>query len=191
MQRRLGNWAVMVGMLGFILMGCSAHQAPQRAIGIPAAATRTPDFALPLSQRDRNLALLYLNKTTPAEPWELITEDQIIDLLEVVTPDTQQTFQAILDVLARTIPTSPDLDATGSVGRLFKPPGAHDEALDARLQEEIFTRDLRAGHLHQFYFVFYRRYPHIGQADSVCERVQGQDQYCRLVIVNEVDTRKD
>lgn len=194
MRGRVGqqHWIVIVGVLGLLLMGCNAHRAPQRAIGIPAAATRTPDFVLPLSARERDLALLYLNKTTPAAAWELITDDQIREHLAIVTPDTKQKFQAMLDVLSRLVPTAADLEATGSVGSLFQPPGAHDTALDARLQEEIARRrDLRVGLLHQFYFVFYRRYPQPAQADGVCEPASRQDRYCRLVIVTEVDTRKD
>jgi len=185
-------WTVMLGVLGLILIGCTAHRAPQRAIGIPAAATRTPDFVLPLAARERDLALLYLNKTTPAAAWEEITDEQIKEHLAIVTPDITQKFQAILDVLSQLVPTAADLEATGSVGSLFQPPGAYETALDARLQGEIARRrDLRVGLLHQFYFVFYRRYPQSAQADGVCESAPRQDRYCRLVIVTEVDTRKD
>jgi hypothetical protein len=53
------------------------------------------------------------------------------------------------------------------------------------------TGDIRVGILHGYYFVFYRRYPQPPEKDVACEKAAGEDQYCRLVIVKEVATRKE
>jgi len=39
--------------------------------------------------------------------------------------------------------------------------------------------------------VFYRRYAQPPETDVACEKAAGEDQYCRLVLVKEVATRKE
>lgn len=194
------RWAIGLSLLGiFILTGCAS--SPRRAVGIPGAATRTLDFVLPLSEANRNLALLYVAKKRPPRGrWDAWDKEAIEMELQTVTGETRARFRAILSVLSGKKPSAPDLAGTGSIGSLFDPPGASDEALDSRLQGQIITGDLRVGKLHGHYFVFYRRYPQLQSLGSDCTNSQccrlvdgpcQNDQYCRLVIVNEVATRRD
>ena len=60
------QWCGMVVLSGLslvLMLGCGF--TPTRALGIPGAASRTPDLSLPLQAADRNLALLYLDKKNP------------------------------------------------------------------------------------------------------------------------------
>jgi len=183
---------VLSGLSLVLMLGCGF--TPTRALGIPGAASRTPDLPLPLPAADRNLALLYLDKKHPPRgQWEHWSKEEIDAELATVTAETKTHFQPILDVLAQVVPSARDLDATGRVGFLFDPVGASDEALDARLRGQIVTGDLRAGKLHNVYFVFYRRYPqcHTGEGGTVCRDATCAEGYCRLVIVDEVATRKE
>lgn len=192
---RAARWRSMVALSGLSLMlmlGCGFM--PTRALGIPGAASRTPDLALPLQAADRNLALLYLDKKQPPRgQWENWSMEEIDAELATVATAIKTRFQPILDVLAQAIPSPRDLDATGRVGLLFDPAGASDEALDARLRGQIVTGDLRVGKLDNVYFVFYRRYPqcHMGEGGIVCRDATCAEGYCRLVIVDEVATRKE
>jgi hypothetical protein len=183
---------MVVSVLGSLLLaGCVSGQ-PQRAIGIPGAASRTPDLTLPLSPEGYDYALLYLdNKRPPLGLWDRWDKDEIAEERQIVTPDTRRQFQSILELLQQTLPRTSDLTAGGKVGALFVPPGASDEALDTRFQGQIVTGDIRVGILHGYYFVFYRRYPQPPEKDVACEKAAGEDQYCRLVIVKEVATRKE
>lgn len=182
---------VLCVLCSLMLVGCVAR-LPHRALGVPGAASRTPDLALPLSERDYNLALLYLeDKRPPVGRWDLWDDTDIAEELETVTPEVKMRFGPLLDVLLRVTPGAIDLDADGLVGSLFEPAGAADEALDARFRGQIITGDLRVGKLQAYYFVFYRRYPQLSSKDATCEKDQGTDRYCRLVIVKEAATRKD
>jgi len=175
-----------------LMLGCGFM--PTRALGIPGAASRTPDLVLPLQPADRDLALLYLDKKHPPRgQWENWSKEEIDAELATVTTATRTRFQLILDVLAQAVPSARDLDATGRVGFLFDPVGASDEALDARLRGQIITGDLRVGKLHNVYFVFYRRYPQCqtGAGGIVCRDATCAVGYCRLVLVDEVATRKE
>ena len=190
------RWRGLVALSGLSLVlvfGCSVM--PTRALGIPGAASRTPDLSLPLQTADRNLALLYLDKKHPPRgQWENWSKEEIDAELATVTAETRTRFQLILDRLAQAVPSARDLDATGRVGFLFDPVGASDEALDARLHGQIITGDLRVGKLHNVYFVFYRRYPqcHTGEEGIVCrDATCDEKSYCRLVLVDEVATRKE
>jgi hypothetical protein len=146
------------GLSRVLMLGCGF--TPTRALGIPGAASRTPDLALPLQAADRNLALLYVDKKHPPRgQWENWSKEEIDAELATVMTAIKTRFQPILDVLAQAIPSARDLDATGRVGLLFDPAGASDEALDARLRGQIVTGDLRVGKLDNVYFIFYRRYP--------------------------------
>ena len=189
------RWRGLVALSGLslvLMLGCGF--TPTRALGIPGAASRTPDLSLPLQAADRNLALLYLDKKHPPRgQWENWSKEEIDAELATVMAAVKTRFQPILDVLAQAIPSAHDLDATGRVGLLFDPAGASDEALDARLRGQIVTGDLRVGKLHNVYFVFYRRYPqcHTGEGGIVCRDATCAEGYCRLVIVDEVATRKE
>jgi hypothetical protein len=183
---------VLSGLSLVLMLGCGF--TPTRALGIPGAASRTPDLSLPLQAADRNLALLYVDKKHPPRgQWENWSKEEIDAELATVTAATRTNFQPILDVLAQAVPSARDLDATGRVGFLFDPVGASDEALDARLRGQIVTGDLRVGKLHKVYFVFYRRYPQCrpGEEGIACRDATCPEGYCRLVIVDEVATRKD
>jgi hypothetical protein len=183
---------VLSGLSLVLMLGCGF--TPIRALGIPGAASRTPDLSLPLQAADRNLALLYLDKKHPPRgQWENWSKEEIDAELATVTAATRTHFEPILDVLAQAVPSARDLDATGRVGFLFDPVGASDEALDARLRGQIVTGDLRVGKLDKVYFVFYRRYPqcHTGEGGTVCRDATCAEGYCRLVIVDEVATRKE
>lgn len=164
-----------------------------RAVGIPGAASRTPDFVLPLSAADRNLALLYLDKKRPPRgQWEQWGSEEVQEELKTVAAETRTRFAALLDALARTTPQARDLEASGTIGTFLAPPGATDEALDARFRGQIMTGDLRVGTLQEHYFIFYRRYPHCEDKGTGCKDVAcPEGQYCRLVIVHEVATRKE
>jgi hypothetical protein len=192
---RAARWRGMVALSGLslvLMLGCGF--TPTRALGIPGAASRTPDLALPLQAADRNLALLYLDKKHPPRgQWENWSKEEIDAELATVATALKTRFQPILDVLAQAIPSARDLDATGRVGLLFDPAGASDEALDARLRGQIVTGDLRVGKLDNVYFVFYRRYPqcHMGEGGIVCRDATCAEGYCRLVIVDEVATRRE
>jgi hypothetical protein len=62
------GWRGMVALSGlslWLMLGCGFQ--PTRALGIPGAASRTPDLMLPLPAADRNLALLYLDKKHPPQ----------------------------------------------------------------------------------------------------------------------------
>ena len=183
---------VLSGLGLVLLLGCGFQ--PTRALGIPGAASRTPDLLLPLPASDRNLALLYLDKKHPPRgQWENWSKEEIDAELATVTAATRTRFQPLLDALAQAVPSTRDLDATGPIGVLFEPAGASDEALDARLRGQIVTGDLRVGQVQNVYFVFYRRYPQCqsGERGVVCRDVTCSAGYCRLVIVDEVATRKD
>ena len=189
------RWRGMVVLRGLslvLMLGCGFM--PTRALGIPGAASRTPDLALPLQAADRNLAFLYLDKKHPPRgQWENWSKEEIDAELATVMAAVKTRFQPILDVLTQAIPNARDLDATGRVGLLFDPAGASDEALDARLRGQIVTGDLRVGKLDNVYFVLYRRYPqcHIGEGGVVCRDATCAEGYCRLVIVDEVATRRE
>ena len=189
------RWRGMVVLRGLslvLMLGCGFM--PTRALGIPGAASRTPDLALPLQAVDRNLAFLYLDKKHPPRgQWENWSKEEIDAELATVMAAVKTRFQPILDVLTQAIPNARDLDATGRVGLLFDPAGASDEALDARLRGQIVTGDLRVGKLDNVYFVLYRRYPqcHIGEGGVVCRDATCAEGYCRLVIVDEVATRRE
>src|SRR5215467_1076106 len=190
-----GRWAIITvgGLSLWLLLGCSFQ--PTRALAIPGAASRTPDLTLPLQAADRNFALLYLDKKHPPRgQWENWSQEEIDAELATVTAETRTRFQLILDRLAQAVPSARDLDATGRVGFLFDPVGASDEALDARLHGQIITGDLRVGKLDNVYFVFYRRYPqcHTDEGGIVCrDATCDKESYCRLVLVDEVATRKE
>lgn len=194
------GWWGMVTLSGLslvLLLGCGFQ--PTRALGIPGAASRTPDLTLPLPVADRRLALLYLDKKHPPQGhWENWSQEEIDAELATVTSAIRTRFQALLDALAQAVPSASDLDATGRIGALFAPAGAGDEALDARLHGQIITGDLRVGmvprdQVQHVYFVFYRRYPQCqcGERGMVCRDVACPEGYCRLVIVDEVATRKE
>ena len=193
---RTARWRSLVALsvLSLVLM-CGCGFMPTRALGIPGAASRTPDLPLPLQPADRNLALLYLDKKHPPRgQWENWSKEEIDAELATVTAETRTRFQLILDRLAQAVPSARDLDATGRVGFLFDPVGASDEALDARLHGQIITGDLRVGKLDNVYFVFYRRYPqcHTDEGGIVCrDATCDKESYCRLVLVDEVATRKE
>ena len=196
-MEQLPRRVLVLGVLSILTLTGCVSGPPSRALPIPGAATRTPDFVLPLSAADRNLALVYLAKKRPPRGrWERWGKEAITMELETVTAETRNQFKAILSVLSGTKPSPSDLAATGTIGSLFDPPGATDEALDTRFQGQIITGDLRVGKVHGHYFVFYRRYPQPQDCkdsqpcrvvDVPCEN----NQYCRLVIVNEVATRRD
>ena len=196
-----GGWWRMLTLSGLslvLLLGCSFQ--PTRALAIPGAASRTPDLMLPLQAADRNVALLYLDKKHPPQgQWENWSQEEIDAELATVTTATRTRFQALLEALAQAVPSASDLNATGRIGALFAPAGASDEALDARFRGQIVTGDLRVGKAardqaqQNVYFVFYRRYPQCqcGERGVVCRDVKCPEGYCRLVIVDEVATRKD
>src|SRR5712691_776882 len=109
------RWRGMVALSGlslWLLLGCGFQ--PTRALGIPGAASRTPDLMLPLPAADRNLALLYLDKKHPPQgQWENWSKEEIDAELATVTAATRTRFQALLEVLAQAVPSARDLDATG------------------------------------------------------------------------------
>ena len=184
--------AALSGLSLVLMLGCSFQ--PTRALGIPGAASRTPDLLLPLPASERNLALLYLEKKHPPQgQWENWSQEEIDAELATVTAATKDRFQPLLDALAQAVPSARDLDATGRIGVLFDPAGASDEALDARLRGQIVTGDLRVGKAQNVYFVFYRRYPQCqcGERGVVCRDATCPEGYCRLVIVGEVATQKE
>lgn len=199
MMRRLvllHRWAAAFSVLSIVMLtGCPSSK---RALGIPDGTSRTPDFVLPLSGHDYNLALLYLDKKCPMEGgWE---QCDIEEELKTLSSKTRKRFQPVLNALCdsqrtsipearcqgKIAPSGSDLDATGRVGSLFDPAGANDVALDARFQAEIFPADLRVGKVHGYYVVFYRRYSERRGDDVACPNAR----YCRLVIVDEVATRR-
>ena len=129
---RTARWRSLVALsvLSLVLM-CGCGFMPTRALGIPGAASRTPDLILPLQATDRNFALLYLDKKHPPRgQWENWSKEEIDAELATVMAAVKTRFQPILDVLTQAIPNARDLDATGRVGLLFDPAGASDEALD-------------------------------------------------------------
>lgn len=180
------RWIIIFSIF-CILAQTSCFLCPERrALPIPSAASRSPDFDLPLNDYDQKLALLYLaNILTSLEPDEIEDKDVITEYFEHVEWKIKQQFLAILDVLSEKMPSKDDLAEKGSIGALFSPKGTDDVALDARFNGQIMPYDLRVGKLHGYYFVFYRRYPHNNKEVSC-----GDDLYCRLVIVNEVSTRR-
>lgn len=184
---RIKQWVVIIVVLGVLFhTGCSIFCPEKRALPIPSAVSRSPDFNLPLSDYDHMLALLYLANVLPSlEPEEIEDEEVITEYFEHVEWKIKQQFQAILDALSEKTPSKNDINVKGSIGALFSPKGADDVALDARFKGQIIQYDLLVGKLHGYYFVFYRRYPHKNK-DVSCE----EDLYCRLVIVNEVSTRR-
>ncbi len=142
------RWRGMVALSGLslvLMLGCGF--TPTRALGIPGAASRTPDLSLPLQVADQNLALLYLDKKHPPRgQWENWSKEEMDAELATVTAETRTHFQPILEVLAQAVPSARDLDATGRVGFLFDPVGASDEALDARLSSLSAVPYWRRGH---------------------------------------------
>jgi hypothetical protein len=184
---RLKQWMVVIVILGVLFhTGCCTLCPEKRALPIPSAASRSPDFNLPLSDYDQKLALLYLANVLPSlEPEEIEDEEMIAEYFKRVEWEIKQQFQAILDALSEKIPSKDDLKEKGSIGVLFSAKGADDVALDARFKGQIIPYDLCVGKLHGYYFVFYRRYP-FENKDVSCDG----NLYCRLVIVNEVSTRR-
>ncbi len=184
---RLKQWMVVIVILGVLFhTGCCTLCPEKRALPIPSAASRSPDFKLPLSDYDQKLALLYLANVLPSlEQEEIEDEEMIAEYFKRVEWEIKQQFQAILDALSEKTPSKDNIGAKGGIGALFSPKGADDVALDARFKGQIITYDLRVGKLHGYYFVFYRRYP-LGDKEVSCDG----NLYCRLVIVDEVSTRR-
>jgi len=184
---RFKQWIFVIVILGVLFhTGCCTLCPEKRALPIPSAASRSPDFKLPLLDYDQKLALLYLANILPSlEPEEIEDEELIAEYFEHVEWKIKQQFQAILDALSEKTPSKDDLGVKGGIGALFSPKGADDVALDARFKGQIIPYDIRVGKLHGYYFVFYRRYPYENK-DVSCE----VDLYCRLVIVDEVSTRR-
>lgn len=184
---RFKQWIFVIVILGVLFhTGCCTLCPEKRALPIPSAASRSPDFKLPLLDDDQKFALLYLANILPSlEPEEIEDEELIAELFARVEWKVKQQFQAILDALSEKTPSKDDLGAKGGIGALFSPKGADDVALDARFKGQIIPYDLLVGKLHGYYFVFYRRYPYENK-DVSCE----VDLYCRLVIVDEVSTRR-
>ncbi len=184
---RFKQWIFVIVILGVLFhTGCCTLCPEKRALPIPSAASRSPDFKLPLSDYDQKLALLYLANILPSlEPEEIEDEELIAEYFEHVEWKIKQQFQTILDELSEKTPSKDDLGAKGGIGALFSPKGADDVALDARFKGQIIPYDLCVGKLHGYYFVFYRRYP-FENKDVSCDG----NLYCRLVIVDEVSTRR-
>lgn len=184
---RMKQWIFVIVILGVLFhTGCCTLCPEKRALPIPSAASRSPDFKLPLLDDDQKFALLYLANILPSlEEEEIKDKELIAEYFERVEWKIKQQFQTILGELSEKTPSKDDLGAKGGIGALFSPKGADDVALDARFKGQIIPYDIRVGKLHGYYFVFYRRYPYENK-DVSCE----VDLYCRLVIVNEVSTRR-
>jgi len=183
---RIKRWIIVISIFCVLVQTACFLCPERRALPIPSAASRSPDFDLPLNDYDQKISLLYLANILPSlEPEDIEDEDVITEYYENVEWKIKQWFLVILEALSGKTPSKNDLSEKGSIGALFSPKGTDDVALDARFKGQIMPYDLRVGKLHGYYFVFYRRYPHNNKEVSC-----GDDLYCRLVIVNEVSTRR-
>jgi hypothetical protein len=196
---RSRQWVVIVIISMLIILSqtaCCTLCPEKHALPIPGAASRSPDFELPLSDRNYRLAMLYLANIQFPDPRDPAIEEDIAEQYEHLDAEITRKFQPILVVLSEGIPTSDDLDAKGRIGVLFSSKGADGKALDSRFQGQIMSEDIRVGTLHGYYFVFYNRYPwpNDSEADDREKKLKdahcGGKSYCRLVIVNEVSIRR-
>ena len=189
---RFKQWIFVIVILGVLFhTGCCTLCPEKRALPIPSAASRSPDFKLPLLDYDQKLALLYLANILPSlEQDEIEDEELIAEYFERVEWKIKQQFQTILDELSEKPPSKDDLGEKGGIGALFSPKGSDDVALDARFKGQIMPYDIRVGKLHGYYFVFYRRYPYKDKDDKDKDVSCEVNLYCRLVIVDEVSTRR-
>ena len=107
-RNRADWWRGMVALSGLsliLMLGCGF--TPTRALGIPGAASRTPDLLLPLPASDRSLALLYLDKKHPPRgQWEHWSKEEIDAELATVTAATRTRFRPLLDALAQAAPSA-------------------------------------------------------------------------------------
>ena len=187
----LGNrrWVVIVIIIILSILsqtGCCILCLEKHALPLPGAASRSPDFELPLSDRNRALAMLYLANIQLPDLHDPSYEEEIAEQYEHLDAEIKLKFQPILDVLSEETQNKDDLDAKGRIGVLFSPKGANDIALDSRFQGQIMSGYIRVGKLLGYYFVFYNRYPRLNDTEAYC----GEDVYCQLVIVNEVSIRR-
>ncbi len=196
--RRSARRAALLLAFAGCSFACRATGGGPRAVPVPAAATRTLDLALPLSEPGPAFILFQARGVPPPDgTWEGLLPEEIAEMLATVPPSTRTAFAPILAELALGPIADADLDAGGRIGSLFSPPGALESALDARFAGGLQPLDLRAGIFEApetpaLFFVFYRRFPvlerrgdRIVAADVPCDARS----FCRLVVFGVATTR--
>jgi hypothetical protein len=177
---------IIIGIISILSqIGCGTLCLEKYALPIPGARSRSADLKLPLNDRDRTLAMLYLANIQLPDLGDPAYEEEIAEQYENLDAKIVLKFQKIMGVLSEETPEGDDLDDKGRIGVLFSPKGADEVALDSRFQGQIMSGYIRVGKLHGNYFVFYNRYPRPNDIEANC----GEGLYCQLVIVNEVSIR--
>lgn len=150
----------MVVFLSCLLAGCASKPPRAGFVGIPEAVERTPDFELPLKDKDREAIVDFmLNAGRRPLPW-WSRADVDPDAVEDVTEEYGQ----LLHALSQRAPAGVDLEEGGELAKYFDAPewvlSVHDARVGKDDEGEYYDLDserARAWVKGDFIFAFYSR----------------------------------
>ncbi len=170
---------VMVAFLSFLLVACGSKAPRPGFVGIPEAVERTPDFALPLTEQDRQAIIDFMaNGGKRPLPW-WSRGDMDPDVIKSLEEENGRLLQA----LSEKAPTIDDLSAGGEIAQYFDAPewvlSVHDARVDKDDDGEYYDLDserARALVKGDFIFAFYvRRLTPIGVSKDQVPAMQSRE----------------
>lgn len=150
----------MVVFLSCLLVACASKTPRAQFVGVPQAVERTPDFALPLKDKDREVIVDFmLNEGRRPLPW-WSRADVDPGLIE----DVQEEYGGLLHALSERAPAAVDLGESGELSKYFDAPewvlSVHDARVGKDNDGEYYDLDsqrARALVKGDFVFAFYLR----------------------------------
>lgn len=150
----------VVVVLSCLVVGCASSPPRPGFVGVPEAVERTPDFALPLTDEDREVIVDFmLNEGRRPLPWWSRS-----DVDPGLVQDIQDEYGELLRALADRAPFMEDLGAGGKIAKYFDAPewvmSVHDARVGKDNDGEYFDLDsasARALVKGDFVFAFYSR----------------------------------
>ena len=150
----------MMVVLSCVVAGCASSPPRPGFVGVPEAVERTPDFALPLTDKDREVIVDFmLNEGRRPLPWWSRG-----DVDPGVVQDIQDEYGELLRALSENAPSMEDLSAGGRVAKYFDAPEWVMSVHDARVGKDndgvyydLDSASARALVKGDFIFAFYAR----------------------------------
>lgn len=150
----------MMVVLSCLVVGCASSPPRPGFVGVPEAVERTPDFALPLTDKDREVIVDFmLNDGRRPLPWWSRGD---VDPGSV--QDIEDEYGELLRALSENAPIMEDLSAGGRIAKYFDAPEWVMSVHDARVGKDndgvyvdLDSASARALVKGDFVFAFYAR----------------------------------
>lgn len=150
----------MMVVLSCLVAGCASSPPRPGFVGVPEAVERTPDFALPLTDEDREVIVDFmLNEGRRPLPWWSRS-----DVDPGLVQDIQDEYGELLRALSENAPIMEDLSAGKKIAKYFDAPEWVMSVHDARVGKDndgvyydLDSASARALVKGDFVFAFYSR----------------------------------